>query len=107
MSFQEILKISYGKSTKGGDVAKNQGSENLEQVRETFIAEWATLGQAWGINRTMAQIQALLLTATEPLNTDQIMSALAISRGNAHANLKELLGWGLAKKVLLKGDRKE
>lgn len=82
-------------------------STPLAAVKEDFIAQWAALGQAWGISRTMAQIQALLLVSEEPLNTDQIMDALAASRGNVHANLKELMSWDLARKVVLKGDRKE
>ena len=80
---------------------------NLEQVRERFISRWGMLGQAWGISRTMAQIQGLLLISDTPMNTDQIMEQLAISRGNAHNNLKELLTWKLARKVFIKGDRKE
>lgn len=82
-------------------------SKNLEEIKEQFVAEWAVLGQAWGINRTMAQIQALFLVSDAPLNTDQVMAALKISRGNAHANIKELITWQLVRKVVVKGDRKE
>ena len=81
--------------------------DHLQHIKDRFIAEWAVLGQAWGISRTMAQVQALLLLAEEPLNTDQIMAELAISRGNAHNNIKELVNWGLARKVVVRGDRKE
>ena len=80
---------------------------DLSAVQDQFIAEWGALGTHWGVTRTMAQIQALLMTSTEPLNTDQIMERLAISRGNAHGGLKELMHWGLVQKVHLKGDRKE
>ena len=80
---------------------------DLEQVRETFITQWGVIGNAWGINRTMAQIHALLLVSVRPMNTDQIMEALSISRGNAHNNLKELSTWGLVRGVHIKGDRKE
>lgn len=82
-------------------------NSSLQDIQDQFIAEWAVLGQAWGINRTMAQIQALFLCQSEPMNTDQVMEKLAISRGNAHANIKELLSWNLLKKVVIKGDRKE
>jgi DNA-binding transcriptional regulator GbsR (MarR family) len=55
----------------------------------------------------MAQIHALLMTAAEPMSTDEVMEALEISRGNAHANLKELVAWGLLRVVVKKGERRE
>ena len=61
----------------------------------------------WGINRTMAQIHALLITTPRPLTTDEIMADLKISRGNAHGNLRELVSWGLIRSVIRKGERKE
>ena len=76
-------------------------------VREEFIAQWGTLGSAWGINRTMAQIHALLMVSPQPLSTDDIMADLEISRGNAHGNLRDLVGWGLIRSVIRKGERKE
>jgi DNA-binding transcriptional regulator GbsR (MarR family) len=83
-------------------------SENaLEKAREEYLAEWGALGSAWGINRTMSQIHALLMIAPAPMNTDEIMAELAISRGNAHGNLKELVAWGLVRPVAIKGERKE
>lgn len=81
--------------------------ERLAQVRENFIAHWGIMGTQWGINRTMAQIHALLMTSLEALSTDEVMEALLISRGNAHANLKELVNWGLLRIITKKGDRKE
>jgi len=79
----------------------------LEQAREDFIRQWGAMGTAWGINRTMAMIHALLMTAPEPMTTDQVMEALAISRGNANANLRDLVGWGLLRPVAVKGERKD
>jgi len=55
----------------------------------------------------MAQVHALLITAPEPLSTDEVMEKLLISRGNAHTNLKELVGWGLVRIVVRKGERRE
>ncbi len=69
--------------------------------------QWGALGSAWGVNRTMSRIHALLMVAPEPLTTDEIMDELQISRGNAHGNLKELVGWGLVRSVVRKGERKE
>src|SRR5213078_893853 len=79
----------------------------LQAARDEFITQWGTMGSAWGVNRTMAQIHALLITATQPLTTDEIMNDLRISRGNANMNLRELCGWGLIRSVIRKGERKE
>ncbi len=80
---------------------------DFQLVRDEFISQWGAISSSWGINRTMAQIHALLLVSPEPLFTDQVMDVLQISRGNAHANLKELVNWGIVRSVLKKGDRKE
>ena len=61
----------------------------------------------WGINRTMAQVHALLLIAPEPLSSDEVMEQLNISRGNANMNLRALMDWGLVHKQLKSGERKE
>ncbi|MFN0125344.1 MAG: GbsR/MarR family transcriptional regulator [Verrucomicrobiales bacterium] len=78
-----------------------------ENAREQFVTQWGSLGTQWGINRTMAQIHALLMTAPEPLCTDDVMEKLQISRGNAHTNLKDLVDWNLVRIITKKGDRKE
>ncbi|GEP41494.1 GbsR/MarR family transcriptional regulator [Brevifollis gellanilyticus] len=82
-------------------------SPSWELSREEFIAQWGALGSNWGINRTMAQIHALLMTAPEPMYTDEIMERLSISRGNANTNIRELVGWGLVRLVVKKGERRE
>ena len=82
-------------------------SAKLKEARERFVAQWGVMGTQWGINRTMAQIHALLMTCPEPMSTDAVMEELAISRGNAHTNLKELVNWGLLRIVTRKGERKE
>ncbi|MFP6882740.1 MAG: MarR family transcriptional regulator [Roseibacillus sp.] len=79
----------------------------LKETRDRFIAQWGVMGTQWGINRTMAQIHALLMTTPEPMSTNQVMEELHISRGNAHTNLKELVNWGLLRIVTRKGERKE
>ena len=79
----------------------------LTPASQKFILHWGERGQAWGINRTMAQIHALLMTAPQPLSTDEVMEELEISRGNAHTNLKELVAWGLVRMVVRKGERRE
>ena len=82
-------------------------SAKLSAARDEFITQWGVMGSAWGINRTMAQIHALLLVTDRPMSTDEIMEDLKISRGNANMNLRDLAGWGLIRSVIRKGERKE
>jgi len=79
----------------------------LAEAKQQFIQSWGVLGSQWGINRTMAQVHALLLVSSEPLSTDDLMEQLNISRGNANMNIRELMDWGLVDKVIVPGDRKE
>ena len=88
-------------------MASGRSPKALLKARKEFLDRWATLGPAWGVNRTMSRIHALLMIQDEPMNTDEIMAELGVSRGNAHANLKELLTWGLLKSIKVPGDRKE
>lgn len=76
-------------------------------VKGRFIDSWGEMGSAWGINKTMARIHALLMAGEEALSTEQVMEELAISRGNANMNLRALVDWGLARRVAVKGERKE
>ncbi len=79
----------------------------LERSRALFIRRWGEMGGYWGINRTMAELHALLYTSAEPLCTDDVMAQLQISRGNASMNLRQLVDWGLITRIHKKGDRKE
>ncbi len=79
----------------------------LLEARQQFISSWGAFGTHWGINRTMAQIHALLLISADPLTQDDIMEQLNISRGNTNMNIRELINWGLVERVLLSGERKE
>jgi len=81
--------------------------DKLKQSRDEFIAQWGAMGTQWGINRTMAQVHALLMISIQPMCTDDVMEELAISRGNAHTNLKELVSWGLLRMIVVKGDRRD
>lgn len=80
---------------------------NLVEAKERFINSWGALATQWGINRTMAQVHALLLVAADPMSTDDIMIALKISRGNANMNLRELIDWKLVEKQVIAGERRE
>ena len=79
----------------------------LDEAKQEFIQAWGTLGSSWGINRTMSQIHALLIVSKDPMTTEEIMEALMISRGNANMNTRALMEWGLVKKQLKPGERKE
>lgn len=79
----------------------------LQEAKKQFISAWGSFGSNWGINRTMAQIHALLLVSHEPICADDVMAELNISRGNVNMNLRELINWGLVDRVILTGERKE
>ena len=79
----------------------------LTEARQKFIEAWGKLGSEWGINRTMAQIHALLMISHEPLTADQIMEELQISRGNVSMNLRDLINWGIVRRTSIPGDRRD
>jgi len=78
-----------------------------KELNSRFLSAWGTLGSNWGINRTMAQIHALLMLSPNALTTEEIMEELRISRGNANMNIRLLTEWGLLIKTHKPGDRKE
>ena len=79
----------------------------LAEAKQQFISSWGAFGTHWGINRTMAQIHALLLVSPDAITQDDIMEELNISRGNTNMNIRELINWGLVERVILSGERKE
>lgn len=79
----------------------------LPEAKQKFIEAWGKLGSEWGINRTMAQVHALLLITPDALTTEEIMEALSISRGNVNMTVRDLINWGLVEKQLRTGERKE
>ena len=82
-------------------------SERGRRALDEFVLLWGEMASHWGINRTMAQIHALLYAAAEPLDTDVIMDRLQISRGNANMNLRALVDWNLVRKTHQAGSRKD
>src|SRR3569833_367499 len=79
----------------------------LAEAKQKFIEAWGRLGSEWGINRTMAQVHALLLITPEELTTEEIKEELKISRGNANMTQRDLKGWGMVEKRHKAGERKE
>lgn len=79
----------------------------LAEAKKQFISSWGAFGTHWGINRTMAQIHALLLVSPDPITQDDIMAELNISRGNVNMNIRELISWNLVERIIVSGERRE
>jgi DNA-binding transcriptional regulator GbsR (MarR family) len=79
----------------------------LTTVQQKFILHWGEMGTRWGINRTVAQIHALLYISPRPLNAEEIANTLAVARSNVSSSLKELQGWGIVKLVHVLGDKRD
>jgi DNA-binding transcriptional regulator GbsR (MarR family) len=80
---------------------------NLSPVAQKFILHWGEMGARWGINRTVAQVHALLYISPRPLNAEEIASVLTIARSNVSTSIKELQGWGIVRIVHVMGDRRD
>ena len=79
----------------------------LDPITEKFILHWGEMGTRWGVNRTVAQIHALLYLSPEPLNAEDIAGTLSIARSNVSTSLRELESWGIVRAIHLLGDRRE
>jgi DNA-binding transcriptional regulator GbsR (MarR family) len=80
---------------------------SLTPAIETFVLHWGEMGSRWGVNRTVAQIHALLYLAPRPLNAEEISESLSVARSTVSTSLRELQGWGLVKLVHVLGDRRD
>jgi DNA-binding transcriptional regulator GbsR (MarR family) len=96
-------------STSNGSAPASQSGyqQKLRDVQDMFIRRWGEMGQTWGINRTMAEIHALLYITGTPLCTDDVMERLNISRGNASMSLRALCDWGIIRRLHKRGERRE
>src|SRR5262249_51202147 len=81
--------------------------DKLPAPLRRFILQWGDLGGQWGVNRSIAQIQALLYVSEAPLNAEQISDILGIARSNVSNSLRELQSWRLIRRVPLPGDRRD
>jgi DNA-binding transcriptional regulator GbsR (MarR family) len=79
----------------------------LSPVTTKFILHWGEMGTRWGVNRTVAQVHALLYLSPKPLNAEEIAETLSVARSNVSTSLRELQSWGIVKPVHLLGDRRE
>ena len=79
----------------------------LSPVMQKFILHWGEMGTRWGINRTVAQVHALLYISPRPLNAEDIASVLDVARSNVSTSIRELQSWGIIKTVHVMGDRRD
>src|SRR3546814_13618165 len=84
-----------------------QTPPNLSPAATEFILHWGNLGGQWGVNRSVAQIHALLFISDRPLHAEEIAEMLGLARSNVSNSIKELLGWRLIDRVPLLGDRRD
>jgi DNA-binding transcriptional regulator GbsR (MarR family) len=87
---------------------KNEATTGtLTPVAQKFILHWGEMGTRWGINRTVAQVHALLFLSPHPVPADEIASTLSVARSNVSTSLRELQGWGIVRVVHVLGDRRD
>src|SRR6478609_6498484 len=79
----------------------------LSAIQERFVVTWGEMGARWGINRTVAQIHALLFLSAKPLHAEEIAATLGVARSNVSTSLRELQGWGIVRVTHLLGDRRD
>jgi DNA-binding transcriptional regulator GbsR (MarR family) len=85
---------------------KNEATA-LSPIAEKFVLHWGEMGSRWGINRTVAQIHALLYLSPKPLNAEQIADTLGVARSNVSTSLRELQAWGIVRLAHVLGDRRD
>ena len=100
--FESLKTLLTFVSTKG-----NNSKMEFKEAKNKFVQTWGALGSQWGINKTMAQIHALLMVSSEAVSMEDIMDELQISRGNASMNLRALMDWGIVYKEYKAGERRE
>jgi DNA-binding transcriptional regulator GbsR (MarR family) len=99
--FASILSVE----TVRPDIAEE--TVKLTPAAQKFVLHWGEMGQAWGINRTMAQVHALLFVSPEALDAGEISELLGVSRSNVSTSIRELITWGVVRRVHIIGDRRD
>jgi DNA-binding transcriptional regulator GbsR (MarR family) len=79
----------------------------LSEIEQKFVLHWGEMGTRWGINRTVAQVHALLFLSPKALHAEEIASTLSVARSNVSTSLRELQGWGIVRVVHVLGDRRD
>ena len=86
---------------------QDTGRRSLTPIQERFVLHWGEMGTRWGINRTVAQVHALLVLSPRPLNAEDIAATLGVARSNVSTSLRELQGWGIVRVTHILGDRRD
>ena len=81
-------------------------TDTLTAIQQKFVLHWGEMGARWGINRTVAQVHALLFLSPKPLNAEEIATTLGVARSNVSTSLRELQGWGIVRPIHVLGDRR-
>ena len=79
----------------------------LSPIEQRFVLHWGEMGTRWGINRTVAQVHALLFLSPKPLHAEEIANTLEVARSNVSTSLRELQGWGIVRVAHVLGDRRD
>src|SRR5678815_1219776 len=79
----------------------------ITPIEQRFVLHWGEMGTRWGINRTVAQVHALLFVSPQPLHAEEIANTLSVARSNVSTSLRELQGWGIVRVVHVLGDRRD
>lgn len=98
---------SSSSTASNSSTEKSDPSVRHDEAVNRFVTFWGKMASQWGINPTMAQVYALLYCVEHPLNTDEIMERLQISRGSANMNLRSLVDWSLVEQTTVGGSRKD
>lgn len=94
-------------SQRQSEASARPSEQLLRDASDRFVTLWGQMASNWGIPRSMAEVHALLYIAGAPMNTDDVMANLSISRGSASMTLRSLEEWGIVSRVHIRGDRKE
>ena len=81
--------------------------KTLSPVAQKFVLHWGEMGTRWGINRTVAQVHALLFVSPKPIHAEEIAETLSVARSNVSNSLRELQGWGIVRVAHVLGDRRD
>jgi DNA-binding transcriptional regulator GbsR (MarR family) len=100
--------LVYSAKTEMTETTNKPGNRRkLTPIQQMFILHWGEMGTRWGVNRTVAQVHALLYLSPEPLHAEDIVEALGVARSNVSTSLKELQGWGIVRLVHVLGDKRD
>ena len=102
-----LLNTAADNASIASNINTHTTTSRLSKITNDFVLHWGEMGSRWGINRTVAQIHALLYISARPMHAEEIVDSLGVARSNVSNSIRELQGWGLIKTVHLMGDRRD